>query len=132
MASTGVGAVGVVGAVGTVGAVGLADSEIYKTLYKFQQPGYYVPEPKPGPDGKRLVGHWGSDEASALRERLREAHANILDRAQKLAKLKDLIDAESMDIYGELYAVAEELVDNIAACDTIVRLCHTPFMQACI
>eukprot|EP01049_Picozoa_sp_SAG25_P014016 SAG25_NODE_2340_length_1698_cov_6.809683_2_plen_106_part_00 len=66
-----------------------------------------------GADGKRLIEHWGSDEADALRERLKEAHAHILDRAQKLATLKELNDEDSHDMSQELRGVAEELADSI-------------------
>jgi hypothetical protein len=41
----------------------------HQRAYKFQQPDY-VPEPELGADGKRLIEHWGSDEADALRVRL--------------------------------------------------------------
>eukprot|EP01047_Picozoa_sp_COSAG01_P015996 COSAG01_NODE_809_length_13431_cov_12.268677_4_plen_295_part_00 len=71
------------------------------------------PEPEPQADGIRLVDHWGSDEADELRECLRYHARNILDRAQKLAKLKELTDEDSMDMSNKLYDVAEELADSL-------------------
>jgi hypothetical protein len=82
--------------------------------YKFQQPGYVSkPVAEPQADGIQLVDHWGSDEADELRECLRYHARNILDRAQKLAKLKELTDEDSMDMSNKLYDVAQELADSL-------------------